>query len=284
MQLRKLNCSHGKLAGIAQSNPKKPKILALHGWLDNAASFIPMMQQMPDYDWFALDFSGHGHSRHVPPGMSYNFTDYLVDVQRAAGALGWRQFHLIGHSLGANVASIYAAAYPEQIQTLTLIDGFGVFSAKPEDALQHLRQGMASKARFGDDVQRVYSSLELLIERRQMAGAISGQNARLLIEYAIKIHCDGVQLLSDQRLKQSSLFYLTVPQVEAIFKGIAAPTLFIRAKQGLLPALNQIQLLLDAVADLKIVQLEGFHHLHMDEVHDVVNHLNAYLWEHNDRA
>lgn len=277
MTLSKLPCLHGELSGIAQHRADKPKVLALHGWLDNAASFIPLMQQMPDYDWFALDFSGHGHSRHVEAGMSYHFPDYVMDVKYAVDALGWQDFHLVGHSLGANVASIYAAACNEQVRSLSLIDGFGVFAADANDALKHVRQAIQTRLRFAHDVPRVYSSIESLIERRQMAGDISGQSARLLIEYAAICHGEGVQLLSDQRLKQSSFFYLTSAQVEAIFKGIQARTLFIRAKQGLLPALDSMQRLIDAVAKLDIHEIDGQHHLHMDEANDVAHVLDTFL-------
>jgi pimeloyl-ACP methyl ester carboxylesterase len=65
----------GRLAGLAWRCPDAPRVLALHGWLDNAASFIPLA--LPKLDLVALDLPGHGHSVHRHPSARYHFVDYL---------------------------------------------------------------------------------------------------------------------------------------------------------------------------------------------------------------
>ena len=92
------------------------KVLALHGWLDNANSFVPMAQYLTDeIELVALDFAGHGLSDHRPPGHWYHLVDYVRDVALAVTQLDWQQFHLLGHSLGGGVSCNLAACAPEMI-------------------------------------------------------------------------------------------------------------------------------------------------------------------------
>ena len=62
----------GELAGLRLENPGRPAVLALHGWLDNAASFVPMLPWLSGLDLLLLDLPGHGHSSHLPPGAEYD--------------------------------------------------------------------------------------------------------------------------------------------------------------------------------------------------------------------
>jgi len=79
-----------------------PRILALHGWLDNASSFdrlAPLLlERLGDAAMLvALDFPGHGRSD-SRPGPLY-FLDHVEAVLEALEALKWPSCHLVGHSL-----------------------------------------------------------------------------------------------------------------------------------------------------------------------------------------
>ena len=63
----------GTLEALHWSNPGAPKVLCLHGWLDNAASFVPLSGYLKDFDLLALDFAGHGFSSHRPASSRYYF-------------------------------------------------------------------------------------------------------------------------------------------------------------------------------------------------------------------
>ena len=93
----------GRIAALRAGDPNGPKVLALHGWLDNAASFSRLAPLLDGVRIVALDLPGHGHSDHRPLGAAYNIWDYAHDVLQTAEQFGWRRFSLLGHSMGAIV-------------------------------------------------------------------------------------------------------------------------------------------------------------------------------------
>ena len=99
----------GRIAGL-RNHGEGPRVLALHGWLDNAASFVPLAAHLRGIDLVAIDQPGHGQSAHLPPGTDYSFVGALNAVLDVADALGWDRFALLGHSMGAGIGSMLAAA------------------------------------------------------------------------------------------------------------------------------------------------------------------------------
>ena len=73
--------------------------LALHGWLDNAASFSPLSTYLKR-PLLALDVSGHGHSDHRPDGVVTHLVDHVRDVLAVVDQLGWERFTLMNLVIG----------------------------------------------------------------------------------------------------------------------------------------------------------------------------------------
>ena len=119
----RFNLPHIELAAHLYGPADGLPVIALHGWLDNAASFSHLAPLLPGLRIVALDQAGHGHSSHRAPGCGYQLWDYALDVLQVADQLGWQQFALLGHSLGAIVSLLLAGAVPERISRLALIDG-----------------------------------------------------------------------------------------------------------------------------------------------------------------
>src|SRR5690606_11797491 len=111
----------GRIAGL-RNRGDGPRVLALHGWLDNAASFIPLARHLHAIDLVAIDQPGHGRSAHLPTGTDYSFVGAINAILDVADALGWDQFALLGHSMGAGIGSLIAAACPERIERLVAIE------------------------------------------------------------------------------------------------------------------------------------------------------------------
>ena len=134
----------GRLAGLRLERPGRPRVIALHGWLDNAASFLPLLPHLPELDLLLLDLPGHGRSGHLPAGAEYSLATHLHAVLDAADALGWERFDLLGHSMGAAIAALVAVAVPARVGRLALIETFGPLSEAVGNTATRLQQGVAA--------------------------------------------------------------------------------------------------------------------------------------------
>ncbi len=261
---------HGPADGIP--------VLALHGWLDNAASFEPLAPLLDGLRLVALDLPGHGHSDHRPPGTHYHFIDYVEDVLGAADALGWERFALLGHSLGGAVATFVAGACPGRITRLGLIEALGPLTEDPDEAPRRLAHALERARVRGDRPARTYPAIEQAIEARQAAGGLDESAARLLVERATVAVEGGVQWRSDRRLRLPAPYRFTEEQVLAVLRTIRAPTHLVVGDRGLVPmARPALEQRVAAIDGLAIDHLEGHHHLHMESPGPVAGVLGPFL-------
>ena len=130
-------------------NPKK--VAMWHGWLDNAASFSHLGPKLAasGYHVVAVDHLGHGRSSHLPHGSSYNYFSGVSTIDRVLNCLAdekgeeWKKPHaIIGHSMSTGQCMLFASAYPERVNKLVLIEGFGPLTAKEEDSAEKLRNAL----------------------------------------------------------------------------------------------------------------------------------------------
>jgi pimeloyl-ACP methyl ester carboxylesterase len=254
------------------------RVLALHGWLDNAASFDALAPRLAGVELVALDLPGHGRSGHRAPGAWYHYVDYLGEVLRAADALGWSRFTLLGHSLGGAIASVLAAAAPERVEQLWLIEALGPISTPAEQSLELLRRALADRGTISDKPLRVFATLDAAVAaRRQATTTLSERAARTLVERGTRAADGGFVWSSDPRLTLTSAIRMTEPQILACLAGIACPTLLVLADPppAFLPR-ELMQRRIDAVAGIECVRVAGTHHLHLEDPQRVADAIAAF--------
>ncbi len=122
-----------RLSAKCWGNPKGFPILAFHGWLDNAATFDHLAPYLNGFRLVSLDLPGHGFSDHRSFGSCYHFSDLMVDILEVLDVLGWQHFSLLGHSMGAGVASYIAGIIPEKISSVILIEGLGSLTKEDKE-------------------------------------------------------------------------------------------------------------------------------------------------------
>jgi pimeloyl-ACP methyl ester carboxylesterase len=259
----------GTLEGLRWSRPGAPRVLCLHGWLDNAASFVPLAPYLSDFDLLALDFAGHGFSAHRPETSRYYYTENLYDVHAALDFLDWDQCHIIGHSMGGGIASNFAAALPERVSRLVMLDAVGNLTLPPDQTAQQLRLSMKSISKSRSFL-RPYESVEEAMLVRQKNSPLSDEAARLLCERSLEHAGDFYQWRSDARLSWRSPHLLGDAQAINLLASIRAPTLAITS-----PAVSKyigadmVQKRLSAITDCKRVKVDGHHHFHMEQAQHV---------------
>ena len=260
-----IRLSWGTLEGLHWSTPGAPKVLCLHGWLDNAASFVPLSPYLQDFDLLALDFAGHGFSSHRPANSRYYASENLFDVDAALDVLGWQSCHIIGHSMGGGIASSFAAARPECVERLVLLDAVGILSQSADQTARQLGLSMQS-VRKTRGVLRPYESVEEAMRARQKTSSLSDHAARLLCERSLEHTGDYYQWRTDPRLNWRSPQLLTDEQTLDLLAAIKAPTLAITSPTAFEYLGDEmLQKRLAAIADCTHVNDAGSHHFHMEQ-------------------
>ncbi|MET4097988.1 lipase [Agrococcus sp. UYP10] len=131
-------------------------VVAIHGITANHRSFAHVAARL-SAPVLAMDLRGRGGSRALPG--PYGLEQHAEDVAAAIAAAGFARAIVVGHSMGAYVAVRLAAAHPELVEALVLIDG-GVplrpaaDDVSPEDvlgpAIERLRRTFPSAEAYRD--------------------------------------------------------------------------------------------------------------------------------------
>lgn len=252
--------------------------LALHGWLDNAASFDGLGPRLPGLRLVCLDMPGHGLSQHVAPGELYGFVDTVVRVFEATRALGWTRFCLVGHSLGAAVASVLAGTFPSRVRRLVLIEGLGPLADEPEQVATRLARSIEDQFHRRGRPGLVYPRREDAAARfREAVPGLAERSARILTDRGLEAIDEGFVWRSDPRLRVPSRQRLTEAQVLAFLRAIEAPTLLVRGTGGYSFAPDPMAARVAALRDSTMVELPGGHHLHLDGPEPVAEAIAGFL-------
>ncbi len=280
---------HGLDLFLSEASPKlaarrygarggKP-VLALHGWLDNAASFGLLAKALGEgLDLVALDFPGHGHSDHRSADALYPFVDWAGDVERAADALGWSRFTLLGHSLGAAVAGLFAGIFPERVERLCAIEGLAPLTSEAEDLPAKLRLHFAArKARPGKRVPRYATEADAIRARIALGEFPVGEWIEAVVRRGLKPVEAGFEWRTDPRLRLPSAQRLTRAQALSVLAEIRCPSMFVRARQGIPIPPEGYAAMTAAVKGLVVAELDGGHHVHMEKPVEVARLVGGFL-------
>jgi pimeloyl-ACP methyl ester carboxylesterase len=269
----------GELAALQWGDPGAPPLLALHGWLDNAASFAPLAPLLAAHRRvIALDLPGHGHSAHLPKGVHrYNNLDQVDPILDFADALKLERFDLLGHSLGAGIASLAAAAAPARIGKLLLIEGLGPLADDGSQTLARWRDAHAQRE-TARRPPRVFASADIAVKARVAAGGLDADEARPIVERNLRKVDAGFTWRSDPRLRLTTPLRIEEHQLRRLLAGIDAPTLLLLAEPATpyLPS-TLMEARAACVAQIRIAHIAGPHHLHIGHPHETADHAGEFL-------
>lgn len=267
MQEISLSTARGIVTALQSGNPEGEKILCLHGWLDNAASFVPLMPLLEKYHVVALDMPGHGGSQHRMAGYDYVFVDWIHDVLDVLDSLGWQQAHLLGHSMGGAIATIVAASAPERVNKLLLIEALGPIAGIADEAGMRLRQAVAARRKLDKDKSaRIIPDLETAVNARLAASKMTRDAARLIVQRNLQEVEGGYAWRSDPRMMLPTHVRTDESFIRSWIRAIEAKTLVIAADPA--PVYFSPEQRAGRLAELKhgsVAVIPGGHHLHMEQ-------------------
>lgn len=276
-----LDTPYGRLHGLRQG--AGVPVLALHGWLDNAASFVPLAPYLSGIELVALDLPGHGRSDHLPPGAEYSLPGTVHAVLDAADALGWERFALLGHSMGAAIGSIVAAAAPERVARFVAIEALGALADTEDRTARRLREAVAARRALAHKRLRVFPDPDAAVRARMHAAVVPGTGlgeamVRLLVERGLRAVEGGWCWSTDQRLTLSTAMRMTEGQVRDLLANIACPVraIFAEPAQPYFPEPLRSERAALLARGERIV-LAGGHHLHMEQPAAVAAAIGDFL-------
>lgn len=259
-----LNVKGIEIHGLQWGNPEGEPVLALHGWLDNAASFSNLAPFLRDYYVVAIDLPGHGMSGHWPEHAHYHLWAGVEDIELVLDQLGWETCHLLGHSMGAAISTLYAGTFPDRLKSLTLIEAIGPMAGDFAGAPKRLADAIMSMKSYNPS-QKSRGSIEGFVEAR-MSGhlKLSQESAELIMARSVYEHDDGFSWRNDKRLRYTSMMRLPEELIVSFVSAISCPVLGVFATDGLFTA-EQLDRRWTKLPDSRGVHwFDGGHHLHMD--------------------
>lgn len=259
------------------SNPNATPTIALHGWLDNAATFELIAPNLKNQSIYSIDFFGHGKSDHLPEAANYNMTQTIQQVIHLSDAMGFEKFNLLGHSLGACAASLVAGTIPDRINKVILIDGLGPLTRKDEDLPFAFENYLKQRHRLHKKNKPTYTSIEEAAKDRAAKTQITYASALILARRGIKKEGNTIKWVTDPLLTLPSPQKFTEKQVLAFLERITAETLFISAKNGYPYKGHQMDQRIKTVKKIKTIILDGRHHLHLDTPEETLDEIQRFL-------
>ncbi|WP_419810732.1 alpha/beta fold hydrolase [Bacterioplanoides sp.] len=265
-------CFHtpfGKVAGLSWQDPQQtdqPVILALHGWLDNAATFsqlAPVLSQK--YHVIAIDLPGHGHSDWLAGGGDYYIWEAVSWVAEVIRQLAG-PVHLLGHSMGAATSIISASAYPDLVRSVVLLDAAGPLSTPADQAPEQLRKGIDDairRAKAGSRL-KVYGNTEAALAARiRQDPSLSPECIAPVVERNLEAVAGGVQWCTDPRLRHTSKLRMTEDLVQSFMAAVECPVRILKAAQTFIPA-SFFEMRLGYLKTAQLQELPGHHHFHLE--------------------
>jgi pimeloyl-ACP methyl ester carboxylesterase len=225
-------CSHVDVRGLRYhvrtwGDPAHPQLWLLHGWMDVSASFQFLVDALQrDWHVIAPDWRGFGASQWARDG--YWFADYLGDLdvllQRLASP---GPVNLVGHSMGGNVAGLYAGVRPGRIRRLALLEGFGLPRTSPAAAPERY-------AKWLDEIAappgfKPYASWKEVEDRlMQNNSRLTRERAHFLAQHwAAPADNGGIRLASDPAHKMVHPVLYRLDEALACWRRITAPVLWV---------------------------------------------------------
>jgi pimeloyl-ACP methyl ester carboxylesterase len=271
--------AHGLALHARQRNASgSPAVLFLHGWLDHSSSFDMLTEHLPDtWRLVLFDLRGMGRSAWLPRPASYQFGDHLVDVEAVLRAAGLESAHFVGHSLGGIIATAYAAARPERVSSLTLIESLGPQAGPPDRAVSRLRG-------FLEDLERpphrkVYPHVAAAAARlRENNPDLSGPAAIHLARHGTEPVEGGVSFTFDPTHRRRFAQAFDEAQWLALSAAVSCPVQLLLGAQGLRFDEERTRTRLDALRPARPPQvIPGGHHVHMDTPETVARALVDFI-------
>ncbi|HEY4015289.1 MAG TPA: alpha/beta hydrolase [Polyangiaceae bacterium] len=257
-----------------------PTALILHGFQDAAATWddVAVSLARSEMRVLAPDMRGFGDGPWVPKGAYYHFPDYVADVAGLVTRLaGDGPLFLVGHSMGASIATYFTGAFPERVAKLVLVDGVGPPESRPDVAPARMRAWIATMEAVGDGLDNDPFDSMGEVEAR-LARYHPGLDRETLARHArqlVRAVDGGFAWKRDPLHATTSPALFFARSFEAFLRRVTCPVLHVSGGERGLHVPDEEQRLA-CVANLTRITIEGGHGLHWSKPRELAEALVAF--------
>ncbi|GGY38304.1 alpha/beta fold hydrolase [Parvularcula lutaonensis] len=269
----------------------KPLVLLQHGGKDHGRSWDWTVEALrEDYCLAVPDLRGHGDSD-WPTGGGYESFDFVSDmaaiVEHLVSEGHDAPIHIIGHSLGGNIALNYAAAQPHRVRSVIAIEGLG-FSQKSYDELtakrasERMREGVERRLKVAQRKPRRFRSAEEGIKRlANLHQQLSPEQAEHLALHALREHEDGWSWKHDPLLGFMPIRPMPPSEYGQLFADIEAPVLLMYGRESWASSPKDDGRL-EYFGRAELIEFDNAGHwLHHDRFEDFISRAKKFLRSHS---
>jgi pimeloyl-ACP methyl ester carboxylesterase len=237
-------------------------VVLCHGFLDVGWSFDGLARELvaAGHGVASFDWRGHGTSEWVGAGGYYHFPDYVLDLDELVPQLSAGPFHLVGHSMGGSASVMYAAARPERLRTLTLVEGIGPPEMEPRDPAKRLRGWLDGVAKVrAKDPRPMRNAREALSRMRIQNPELTDELGFFLISKSTREEADGIQWTFDPLHKTWAPRPFQAAAFCELLGAITTPTLVVAGERGF--RLEDEQERISKIRNHRFVEIAGVGHM-----------------------
>ena len=286
---------HYRVRTWGQAQPGVAPLVLVHGWMDVGASYQFVVDAFSQAFYagrqiIAPDWRGFGHSMPPSPCDHYSFADYLGDLDALLDhyAADDQPVDLVGHSMGGNIAMLYAGARPARIRRLINLEGFGMPATQPQQAPTRTRQWL-------DELKSLHSGrieLKAYASQTAVAARLRKTNPRLSEDKALWLAGEWAtpntqgqwHILGDAAHKVVNPLLFRVEEALAYYAAITAPVLSVEATSDSIGqwwkdtySLTEFHQRLQAVPNYRMERVDDAGHmLHHDQPLRIAQLIEAF--------
>ncbi|KAG6460424.1 serine hydrolase-like protein [Manduca sexta] len=284
-----VNAPWGRVAMISWGDAANSPVLLVHGYADTAATFIPLVKELPnDHYYVAFDMPGHGKSDPFPPGVVATQLSIVEVIRLVVDDMRWESFVYIAHSMGAVIGLFYNYVYPDRISKMVLLDPGPPLSMyyfihyNPKEVYHYIYN------RYYDDYKRYNSNTPKLYSYEDAVNlTVSNRNlttdqTEVLLSRALVPVGDMYRFSMEPRMK----FILNIPVSEKTLHKVVArntqPTLLLEASRNNIvePAKSFVRTIFEKCQGLPNywkIRIKGGHDFHITDPAVVAKHVKRFL-------
>jgi pimeloyl-ACP methyl ester carboxylesterase len=211
-------------------------LVALHGLTASYVSFTGVAECLAGRrPLFALDLRGRGDSD--KPAGPFGMAQHASDVAAAMRAMDLGASVIVGHSMGAFVATALAAQYPELVSGLVLIDGGYAPAISSPNSQQGLDAALALRI---SQLRQTYPSREVYRQFWRTQPHFPPEDWNPWVEAFLDYEIGGEPpelrpKAAEDAVKADLLEGLQSEQIAARLRDLRVPVLMVRAPAGFVP-------------------------------------------------